>query len=132
MEGSLLPRLTLQSLSLFLQQVTLRMVQSTLVVATVSFGPLCWIRTVSVTVSTSTSIQAISICTTTAVTMGCPCGVCLVKKKIMINEELELKLNTSFDLPLDEIICNDEDYDWWNDLEEWEQVNIHNSQNRFF
>ena len=46
--------------------------------------------------------------------------------------EFEVDSNTSFDLPLDEIICNDEDYDWWNDLEEWEQVNIHNSQNRFF
>lgn len=37
-----------------------------------------------------------------------------------MNEELELKLNKSFEIPIDEIICNDEDYDWWNDLEEWE------------
>lgn len=54
------------------------------------------------------------------------------------NEEIELEIylesspNTSFEIPLDEIICNDEDYDWWNDLEEWQQVNIINSQNRFF
>lgn len=50
----------------------------------------------------------------------------------MINEELELKLSTSFEIPIDEIICNVEDYDDWDYLEEWQQVNIHNSQNRFF
>lgn len=37
----------------------------------------------------------------------------------MINEELELKLNTSFDLPIDEIICNAKDYDDWDYLKEW-------------
>lgn len=50
----------------------------------------------------------------------------------MINEELELKLSTSFEIPIDEIICNVEDYDDCDYLEEWQQVNIHNSQNRFF
>lgn len=49
-----------------------------------------------------------------------------------MNEELELELNTSFGLPIDEIICNVDDYDDWDYLEEWQQVNIHNSQNRFF
>ena len=46
--------------------------------------------------------------------------------------EFEVDSNTSFDLPIDKIICNDEDYDDWGYLEEWQQVNIHNSQNRFF
>lgn len=46
--------------------------------------------------------------------------------------ELEVDLSTSFEIPIDEIICNVEDYDDWDYLEEWEQVNIHNSQNRFF
>jgi hypothetical protein len=46
--------------------------------------------------------------------------------------ELEVDLNTSFEIPIDEIICNEEDYDDWDYLEEWEQVNIHNSQNKFF
>ena len=46
--------------------------------------------------------------------------------------ELEVNLSTSFEIPIDEIICNVEDYDDWDYLEEWQQVNIHNSQNRFF
>jgi hypothetical protein len=61
--------------------------------------------------------------------------VLLVKKKNnnMDKEvELEVDLNTSFEIPIDEIICNEEDYDDWDYLEEWEQVNIHNSQNKFF
>lgn len=51
-----------------------------------------------------------------------------------MNKELEFKVdsNTSFEIPIDEIIYSVEDYDDWDYLEEWEQVNIHNSQNRFF
>ena len=46
--------------------------------------------------------------------------------------ELELELNTSFEIPIDEIMCNVEEYDDWDYLEEWEQININHSQNRFF
>lgn len=56
----------------------------------------------------------------------------LSNKEIELEIDLESLPNTSFDLPIDEIICSVEDYDDWDYLEEWEQVNIHNSQNRFF
>lgn len=56
----------------------------------------------------------------------------LSNKEIELEIDLESLPNTSFEIPLDEIICNDKDYDCWNYLEEWEQMNIHNSQNRFF
>ena len=32
--------------------------------------------------------------------------------------ELEVDLNTSFEIPIDEIICNVEDYDDWDYLKE--------------
>ena len=77
MEGSLLPRLIIPSLSLFPQQVTLGMVHLAVVVAAVTFGPLCCVRSMSATVRTSASIQAVSTLTTATVTTGFPCGACL-------------------------------------------------------
>ena len=55
-------------------------------------------------------------------------------KEINLVEIVKDAPGTIFEIPLDDIvICNDnDDYDPWNYLEEWEKVNIINSQNRFF
>lgn len=55
-------------------------------------------------------------------------------KEINLVEILMDVPNIILEISLDDIvICNnDDDYEPWNYLEEWEKVNIINSQNRFF
>ena len=56
-----------------------------------------------------------------------------MNKEINLVEVLKGEPSTILEIPLDDIvICNDDDYEPWNYLEEWEQVNIINSQKRFF
>ena len=79
MEDCLLQRRILQSSYSFLQQVVRGTVQFRVVETTVSFGRLCCIRFMSVTGSTSTSVQAMSVWTATIATLGFPCVAWLAR-----------------------------------------------------